>query len=259
MKFASEGRTVATIAGGAALVAGSAAIIFAGLVPGTIVLVAGTLLAAGVLLFFRDPERDAPPDMSSVVSPADGRVVVAEAGAPAHRFASGSTTKIAIFMSPLDVHVNRSPVTGTLEKADHRSGKFGAAYRMDAGDINESNSLLLRTAAGAEVVVVQIAGWLARRIICRVRPPARLARGERFGLIMFGSRVDVYLPPEAKIAVKVGEMVRAGQTTLAHLESAGGLQNSAGGLRDSAGGLRDSAGGLQDSAGGPQHSAGGLA
>ena len=185
-------------------------------------MVVGALLALGALLFFRDPERSAPADPSAVVSPADGRVVVAAGGADPHRFSNGSTVKIAIFMSPLDVHVNRSPVTGSLEKADHRSGQFGAAYRADAGDINESNSLLLRTAAGAEVVVVQIAGWLARRIICRVRPPARLRRGERFGLIMFGSRVDVYLPPNARLAVKVGQTVRAGQTTLAYLESAAG-------------------------------------
>jgi phosphatidylserine decarboxylase len=122
-------------------------------------------------------------------------------------------------MSPLDVHVNRSPLDAMLEKVDHRAGQFGAAYRADAGDINESNSLLLRTAAGAEVVVVQIAGWLARRIICRVKPPLHLSRGERFGLIMFGSRVDVYLPPGARLAVKSGETVRAGQTTLAWLDS----------------------------------------
>jgi phosphatidylserine decarboxylase len=148
-------------------------------------------------------------------------VVFAETGAEPHRFAAGSTVKVAIFMSPLDVHVNRSPIDATLEKVDHRPGQFGAAYRADAGDINESNSLLLRTAAGAEVVVVQIAGWLARRIVCRVKPPVHLSRGERFGLIMFGSRVDVYMPPGTRLAVKSGETVRAGQTTLAWLEATG--------------------------------------
>lgn len=219
MKFAREGATVAGIAAVAALGIGA---IF-----GAIAFVVAALLALGVLLFFRDPERIAPSDPSAVVSPADGRVVFAEAGAAPHRFAPGSTVKIAIFMSPLDVHVNRSPLDGTLEKVDHRSGSFGAAYRADAGDINESNSLLLRTAAGAEVVVVQIAGWLARRIICRVKPPVHLSRGERFGLIMFGSRVDVYLPPTARLAVRSGETVRAGQTILARLESGAAHESKA--------------------------------
>jgi phosphatidylserine decarboxylase len=222
VKFAQEGARVATIAAVVAVAVAAAATLAVSLTAGVIVFVTGALLAAGVLLFFRDPERACPADLSAVVSPADGRVVFAEAGAAAHRFANGSTTKIAIFMSPLDVHVNRSPVSATLERRDHRTGKFGAAYRADAGDINESNSLLLRTAAGAEVVVVQIAGWLARRIICRVDPPTVLSRGERFGLIMFGSRVDVYLPPNARLAVKVGETVEAGRTTLAWLDGAGG-------------------------------------
>ena len=117
------------------------------------------------------------------------------------------------------MHVNRAPIEAEVEKVDHRAGRFGAAYRSDADQINESNSLLLRTAGGAEVVVVQIAGWLARRIVCRVRPPVHLSRGERFGLIMFGSRVDVYMPPGARLAVKTGQMVKAGETTLAWLDS----------------------------------------
>ena len=217
MKFASEGSRVAGIATAAAVAVAAAALLVAGVIVGAVTFAIGALLALGALLFFRDPERVLPSDPTAVASPADGRVVFAEAGAPAHRFSSGSTTKIAIFMSPRDVHVNRSPVDAALEKVDHRAGQFGAAYRMDAGDINESVSLLLRTPAGAEVVVVQIAGWLARRIICRVKPPLRLARGERFGLIMFGSRVDVYLPPNARLAVKPGDVVRAGESTLAWL------------------------------------------
>ncbi|MFN2426253.1 MAG: phosphatidylserine decarboxylase [Candidatus Binatia bacterium] len=218
MKFAKEGRAVAGVAAVAALAIGA----FFGLLAFAV----AALLALGVLLFFRDPERELPADPSAVVSPADGRVVFAEADASPHRFAPGSTVKVAIFMSPLDVHVNRSPVDGELERVDHRPGSFGAAYRSDAGDINESNSLLLRTASGAEVVVVQIAGWLARRIICRVRPPALLSRGERFGLIMFGSRVDVYMPPTARLAVRSGETVRAGKTTLAWLDAAGASHES---------------------------------
>jgi phosphatidylserine decarboxylase len=218
VKFAPEGIRVTTIAAIASIVASMLLGEVAGLV--------GLLLTAGVLLFFRDPERRPPGDPSAVVSPADGRVVFAETGARPHRFSAGSTTKVAIFMSPLDVHVNRSPLDAALEKVDHRAGQFAGAYRADAGDINESVSLLLRTKAGAEVVVVQIAGWLARRIICRVAPPLRLSRGERFGLIMFGSRVDVYLPPGARLAVRVGETVKAGETILAWLEGDGALHET---------------------------------
>lgn len=213
MKFAREGARVAGVAAVAALVVGAVA--------GPAAFGVAAALALGVLLFFRDPERSPQAaDPMAVVSPADGRVVFAEENASPHRFAPGSTVKVAIFMSPLDVHVNRSPLDAVVEKADHRPGQFGAAYRSDAGDINESHSLLLRTRSGAEVVVVQIAGWLARRIICHVHPPAQLSRGERFGLIMFGSRVDVYLPPGTRLAVRTGQTVRAGRTTLAWLEAA---------------------------------------
>jgi len=218
MQFASEGANVVRTAAVAAVGLSVVAALLLGVFFGALALLAGGLLATGVLLFFRDPERIPPADPSAVVSPADGRVVFAESGAAPHRFAPGSTVKVAIFMSPLDVHVNRAPTGGVVEKVDHRCGQFGAAYRSDADQINESNSLLLRSAAGAEIVVVQIAGFLARRIVCRVRPPALLSRGERFGLIMFGSRVDVYLPPRARLAVKTGQTVRAGQTTLAWLD-----------------------------------------
>ncbi|HEY2774066.1 MAG TPA: phosphatidylserine decarboxylase [Candidatus Binatia bacterium] len=214
MKFASEGTMVAGIAAAVAVVAG--------LLFGAVVFGIAAALALGVLLFFRDPERQAPQDPAAVVSPADGRVVFAETGASPHRFAPGSTVKVAIFMSPLDVHVNRSPLAATVEKIEHKPGRFGAAYKSDADAINESSSMLLRTAAGAEVVVVQIAGFLARRIVNRMRPRAQLSRAERFGLIMFGSRVDVYLPPQARLAVRPGETVRAGQTTLAWLDATAG-------------------------------------
>ncbi len=219
MKFAKEGATVVAVAAAAAVAIG---VLF-----GALAFAAGVALAIGVLLFFRDPERTGADDPLAVLSPADGRVVFAAGDAAAHRFAPASTVKVAIFMSPLDVHVNRSPVEATVERVEHRPGRFAAAYREDAGDINESSSMLLRAAGGAEVVVVQIAGWLARRIICRVRPPARLARGERFGLIMFGSRVDVYLPKGARLAVKPGDTVRAGQTTIGWIDAGGSGESQA--------------------------------
>jgi phosphatidylserine decarboxylase len=215
MKFATEGTRVAGIAFAVAVIIG--------LLSGWLAFVGAAIAALGVLLFFRDPERIAPSDLTAVISPADGKVVFADSGASPHRFAPDNNVKIAIFMSPLDVHVNRSPVEGDVEKVEHRPGQFGAAYRADADQINESNSLLLRTNGGARVVVVQIAGWLARRIICRVKPSAHLSRGERFGLIMFGSRVDVYLPPGSRIAVRPGQMVKSGETTLAWLDDSGAV------------------------------------
>jgi phosphatidylserine decarboxylase len=207
MKFASEGATVAAIAAAVAVAAGA--------ILGWIAFLVGAIVALGVLLFFRDPERYAPSDDDAIISPADGRVVAVETTAAPHRFAPEASSRVTIFMSPLDVHINRSPAGGTVEKIEHRPGKFGAAYKAEASEINESNSLLLRTDSGAPMVVVQIAGWLARRIICHVRPGTRLERGQRFGLIMFGSRVDVFLAPGTQIAVRVGERVRCGETVIA--------------------------------------------
>ncbi|HYB99260.1 MAG TPA: phosphatidylserine decarboxylase family protein [Candidatus Limnocylindrales bacterium] len=209
MKFASEGATVAAIAAAVAVAAGAAL--------GWPAFVVGAVVATGVLLFFRDPERYPPTEGDAIISPADGRVVAVEENATPHRFAPEATSRITIFMSPLDVHINRSPAAGVVERVEHRPGKFAAAYRAEASEINESNSLLLRTSSGARIVVVQIAGWLARRIICHVRPGAELATGQRFGLIMFGSRVDVFLPPGTRLMVRVGEKVRSGETLIAQL------------------------------------------
>lgn len=209
MRFAREG--FAIVAGAFVLA------LAAGLLFGTLAFAAGVALALAALSFFRDPERTPPADEALVVSPADGRVVVATAGETGHRLSPESTVRVAIFMSPLDVHVNRAPLAASVEKVEHRRGRFAAAYRADAAEINENNALLLRTGGGLAVVVVQIAGWLARRIVCRVAPPAWLGRGERFGLIMFGSRVDVYLPPGATLLVSEGDRVRAGETPLARL------------------------------------------
>ncbi|HYC54565.1 MAG TPA: phosphatidylserine decarboxylase [Candidatus Binatia bacterium] len=197
----------------------AAAAVAAGAVLGWPAFIVGGLVATGVLLFFRDPERYAPTEDGAVISPADGRVVAVEPASTPHRFAPEATARVTIFMSPLDVHINRSPATGTVEKVEHRSGQFAAAYRADASEINESNSLLLRTESGAPLVIVQIAGWLARRIICHVRPAARLARGERFGLIMFGSRVDVFMPAQTTLTVRVGEKVRSGESVIARLQT----------------------------------------
>jgi phosphatidylserine decarboxylase len=165
--------------------------------------------------FFRDPERRAPADERAVVSPADGRVlaVVAERE---EQYLAGPATRISIFMSPLDVHVNRSPVTGTVAATRHTAGRFRAAFADKASLDNERNALVLES-RGRRFLVVQIAGALARRIVCNVRPGDRVGRGERFGMIMFGSRVDVFLPPDARPVVQPGDRVRAGLSVLAEL------------------------------------------
>jgi phosphatidylserine decarboxylase len=118
-------------------------------------------------------------------------------------------------MSPLDVHVNRAPVDAVVEAVSYNRGKFTAAYRADASDINESNALLLRAREGSRIVVVQIAGWLARRIVCDIGVGSRLTRGQRFGLIMFGSRVDVYLPKGVSVNSEPGARVQAGRSVIA--------------------------------------------
>jgi phosphatidylserine decarboxylase len=165
------------------------------------------------LYFFRDPERVPPPGEGLLVSPADGRVleVVAERE---ELFLQAPALRMSIFMSPLDVHVNRSPVGGGVALVRHTAGKFRAAFKDKASLDNERNAVVLES-GGRRYVVVQIAGAVARRIICWRRPGDRVARGERFGMIMFGSRVDLFLPPEVHPRVASGDRVRAGHTVIA--------------------------------------------
>jgi len=167
------------------------------------------------LYFFRDPERRPPPGEHLVVSPADGRVleVVEERE---ERFLAAPATRVSIFMSPLDVHVNRSPVAGAIELVRHTAGKFRAAFHDKASLDNERNAVVL-DGGGRRYLVVQIAGAVARRIVCRRRAGDRLARGERFGMIMFGSRVDLFLPAGVTPRVGKGDRVRAGLTVVAEV------------------------------------------
>ena len=168
------------------------------------------------LNFFRDPERAAPPGEYRVVSPADGRVV-AVVPEREDRFLGTTATRISIFMSPLNVHVNRNPVSGTVERVQHTNGKFRAAFADKASLDNERNALHLRTSAGIDVTCVQIAGLVARRILCYVKTGDRLTRGQRYGFIRFGSRLDVYLPPDATPRASVGDRVHATESILAEL------------------------------------------
>jgi phosphatidylserine decarboxylase len=171
------------------------------------------LMTAAVAAFFRDPERHIPDADGLIVAPADGRVVsIEEMKADAGSVKTG--TRVSIFLSPLDVHINRIPVAGKIQDVHYRSGKFLAAYKEEASERNERNALQVVDDQGRKVGVVQIAGVLARRIVCRVRPGDNLKRGERFGLIMFGSRTDTYLPSECNVEVSEGQRVKGGETVL---------------------------------------------
>jgi phosphatidylserine decarboxylase len=175
----------------------------------------GLLALAFFGYFFRDPERPIPGGPELVVSPADGKVVFIDE-VREERFLNVPARRVAIFMNVFDVHVNRAPVAGTISESEHRDGCFKAAWREDACTLNEQQALVLET-KGARVLVVQIAGLLARRIISYVQPGQALQKGERLGMICFGSRVDLYLPLEAEILVKVGDRVQAGSSIVARL------------------------------------------
>jgi phosphatidylserine decarboxylase len=157
------------------------------------------------LWFFRDPERTAPPDPLALISPADGKIIKADGAV------------VSVFMNVFDVHVCRSPMEGRLESIDHRSGRFMAAFRDEASEQNERASLLV-AGEGRQLGFTLVAGLIARRIVLWVSPGDRLEKGQRVGLIRFGSRVDVALPPGGRPAVAVGEKVRAGETVIARLD-----------------------------------------
>jgi phosphatidylserine decarboxylase len=167
-----------------------------------------------VAYFFRDPERDAPADERTIVAPADGRVVTVEKNFQDARFLSAPVTRVGIFMSPLDVHVNRAPVSGQVTAVHYHPGQFRPAFAADATEVNEQNAVIIQDAQGRHVVMVQVAGMLARRIVCRLKGGERVLRGDRYGMIMLGSRVDVYYPLDVEVTVQVGQRVKAGETVI---------------------------------------------
>lgn len=172
------------------------------------------LLWALILLFFRDPERSIPPGDELILAPADGRVVsIDQVEEPL--YIQGPAVRISIFMSLWNVHVNRSPVSGEVRMLRHVPGRFLQAFRPEASDVNEHNLLGIQS-SGRRVLVKQIAGILARRCVSYPNLGDCLKRGERFGLIRFSSRVDLYLPPETQLLVSVGDTVRSGSSVLAH-------------------------------------------
>jgi len=176
------------------------------------------VLTAFCFWFFRDPPRRTPDDSRAVVSPADGKVVDVSA---VHEdlFLHAPATKISIFMSPLDVHVNRSPIAGRITRLQHTAGKFRAAWEDKASLENERNAMVLEQGS-RRFLVVQIAGFLARRIVCRQAVGDVLDRGQAYGVIMFGSRVDLYLPVGSSPRVSVGDKVTAAETIVAELPTA---------------------------------------
>ena len=173
----------------------------------------GLLCTGFVTFFFRDPSRIIPEEHNAVVAPADGKIILVEETEDP-RFAEGRMVKISIFMDVFSVHVNRIPYGGVVERISHQPGKFYSADKNKAALHNEYCALTIRTDTGLEYVVVQVAGLIARRIVCWAERGDRVQPGQRYGLIRFGSRIDIYLPLETRIEVSKGQKVRAGETKL---------------------------------------------
>jgi phosphatidylserine decarboxylase len=175
------------------------------------------LMSAFVTWFFRNPERKPPEDLKVVVSPADGRVIKIEDVAE-NNMLEGPSKKISIFMNVFNVHVNRAPYSGTVGAIRYREGKFLSANLDKASSLNEKNSVLINTDNGKIILTEQIAGLIARRIECWVHVGMNVTKGDRFGLIRFGSRLDVFLPVDTVISVSIGDKVRAGETPIGWLQ-----------------------------------------
>ncbi len=172
-------------------------------------------LGAFVVAFFRDPERRVPSDKDSIISPADGKVIKVE-HLRDDRFLKSEAHRISIFMNVFNVHVNRAPASGRVKKILYNKGKFFNASLDKASLENEQNALIVEAENGKTFAFNQIAGLIARRIVCYAKEGGKLIKGERFGMIRFGSRVDVYLPKGCKVAVTVGDKVKAGSSILGY-------------------------------------------
>ncbi len=180
--------------------------------------VGGLAVTAFVLYFFRDPSRLVPEDESALVSPADGRVILVKQVTD-DRYLNATVHKVSIFMNVFDVHVNRVPYAGTVERIDYSPGRFYSADSARAELENETCAVILDAGRGRRLAVVQMAGLIARRIVCWAEKGDALQKGSRFGLIRFGSRVDLYLPLELRLEIKIGQRVKAGETVLGRFSS----------------------------------------
>ncbi|MGE5481032.1 MAG: phosphatidylserine decarboxylase family protein [Chloroflexota bacterium] len=206
------------------MILGGLALVFAGwyvrnVWASVLLYAAGVLLVLFTLWFFRDPDRELPPsaaqDESFVISPADGEVVAIETE-DENEYINEKVKRISIFLSPLDVHVNRNPVSGVVEYYKYIPGKYLVAFHPKSSDLNEQSRIGVRTRYG-KVLYKQIVGIVARRLVCELRVGDTVKVGERFGMMKFGSRMDVKIRTDSKIFVKVGDKVRAGVTELARL------------------------------------------
>ena len=174
------------------------------------------LLTLFVVWFFRNPERTIPDNPLQLISPADGKVIrIEEVTSEEH--SGRSFLKISIFMNVFNVHVNRIPYSGEVFAIRYKPGKFLSANLDKASALNERNTVMIRTDDGREIMTVQIAGLIARRIVCWLKEGVKVKKGERFGLIRFGSRVEVFLPLGSTLLVKIGDKVRAGETPIGEL------------------------------------------
>jgi phosphatidylserine decarboxylase len=198
------------------LLLGGAAVLL-GLIFWTVLAWAGVIFTLFCLYFFRDPERIPPGQVGALVAPADGRIVSIAAIAPPEELGLGSLARwrISIFLSVLNVHVNRIPIDGVVTRIAYRHGSFVDASLDKASDQNERNALAIRLADGRNIAVVQIAGLIARRIVCDVREGEAVRTGARFGIIRFGSRTDLYLPEGVRPLVAEGQTMIGGETVIA--------------------------------------------
>ena len=173
------------------------------------------ILTLLVINFFRDPERTIPQDPQAVLAPADGQIIFV-GKVFEDRFVKKETLKISIFMSIFNVHVNRIPFSGEVESVHYEKGTFFAAHVDKASRDNEHNAVILRISGGEKIVFIQIAGLVARRIDCWLQPGEQVQRGDRFGMIRFGSRLDVFVPTDSRLAVNKGQRVKAGESILCY-------------------------------------------
>jgi phosphatidylserine decarboxylase len=206
MKFAREGYTYIALAVAVSVLALASASWW--------ITLPMVVLTGLVINFFRDPERVVPGGDDLVTAPADGKVVAVTDVIREERFLQRPCRRVSIFMSPLNVHVNRIPVDGTVLQVEHSAGQFHAAFLDKASELNEQNAVVVEDRGGERLLFVQIAGQLARRIVCKISVGDRVRRGDRYGMIMFGSRLDLYVPEVLKLHVAIGDRVTAGETII---------------------------------------------
>ena len=183
----------------------------------TVLALAGLVVTLFICYFFRDPDRVIPADPGIIVSPADGKVIRADR-VNSSPFSENPCIQISIFMSIFNVHVNRVPHEGSVKQIRYSPGKFYFANRNRASGHNENNAVRIETEGGRSISMVQVAGFIARRIICIIQEAETVRRGQRFGMICFGSRLDVYLPADSKVRVQKGDKVKAGFSVLGELK-----------------------------------------